>query len=63
MIFFTTRDPYKKTYHMAAKINALGDVSALCFKAPRAIDLKRASWTNRPEAVTCPKCKRLLAGR
>jgi hypothetical protein len=45
---------------MGAKINDAGEVSALCFKTPHAIDLKRSRWTNRKEAVTCPKCKRLL---
>jgi hypothetical protein len=45
-----------KKYHWGAKINANGDVSALCFEKPRAINLSRASWTNRKEAVTCPKC-------
>ena len=58
-------DPYhdKKLYHFTAKINANGDVSALCYKVPRAINLKIALWTNRSEAVTCPKCKRALAAR
>ncbi len=49
-----------KTYHMADKANQVGGVSALCFKTPRAIDLSRALWTNRPEAVTCPKCRAML---
>ncbi len=49
--------------HRAAKINDRGDVSALCFTRPRAIDLRRATWTNRDEAVTCPKCLSLLRGR
>jgi hypothetical protein len=59
------RDPYhdEKIYHFAAKINANGDVSALCYKVPRAINLKITLWTNRPEAVTCQKCKRALAAR
>lgn len=57
------RDPYHdhKVYHFATKVSASGDVSALCFKVPRAINLKRALWTNRAEAVTCPKCKLALA--
>jgi hypothetical protein len=45
-----------KIYHRAAKVRANGDVSALCFKRPRRIDLAKASWTNRDEAVTCPRC-------
>lgn len=34
-----------------------GRVSALCFKKPRAIDMKRASWTTSDKAVTCPRCR------
>ena len=49
-----------KLYHMAKKINSNGEISALCFIKPRAIDLNRALWTLRKEAVTCPKCKMLL---
>ena len=49
-----------KKYHMAHKLNGKGGVSALCFKKPRAIDLTRALWTNRPDAVTCEKCLALL---
>jgi hypothetical protein len=49
-----------KVYHRAAKINANGDVSALCFKSPRPIDLSRSMWTIRDEAVTCPRCRRLM---
>ena len=57
-----SEDPYrdKKRYHKAHLIGAAGQVSALCFKHPRAIDLQRASWTIRDDAVTCPKCLRLL---
>ena len=49
-----------KKYHYANKINENGDVSALCFLKPKAINLKVASWTNRKEAVTCIKCLSLL---
>ena len=49
-----------KTYHFADKIDEDGNVSALCFKAPKAIDLGRASWTIRAEAVTCRRCKAAL---
>lgn len=54
-------DPYhdKKIYHKADKMSELG-VSALCFKRPQAINLKRALWTLRDEAVTCGKCKKIL---
>jgi hypothetical protein len=50
-------------YHYAAKISPNGDVSALCFTTPKPINLRRASWTIRPNAVTCEKCKRLLQVR
>jgi hypothetical protein len=52
-----------KLYHMASKVNEQGGVSALCFAQKRSIDLRRASWVLRPESVTCPRCKRLLAER
>lgn len=48
--------PKAKVYHRASKIAPNGDVSALCFARPRAIDLSKALWTIRDEAVTCPKC-------
>jgi|GEM_PF-3816985 len=47
-----------KTIHMADKINQDGGVSALCFTTLRPINLKLATWTNRPVAVTCRKCLR-----
>ena len=49
-----------KTQHMAAKISKHGDVSPLCATTPRAINLKVASWTIRPGAVTCRKCLRIM---
>ncbi len=56
-----TLDP--KPYHLAKMIGPKGQVSPLCAKTPRAIDLKKALWTFRREAVTCPKClKALKAG-
>ena len=49
-----------RIYHMAAAYAAGGlRVSAICYARARAIS-GRASWTTRPEAVTCPKCKALL---
>jgi len=45
--------PLAKLYHKAGKMRSDGAVSALCFARPRAIDLTRALWTIRPEAVTC----------
>lgn len=37
-----------------------GRVSALSFKRPRAIAMKRASWTTSDVAVTCPRCRAML---
>lgn len=48
-----------RIYHKAKLVNGDGGVSALCFKEPRAIDLERALWTLRWEAVTCQKCRKL----
>jgi hypothetical protein len=46
-----------RLYHKAALIGQNGEVCALCYKTPHAIDMtKRVSWTIRWEAVTCPKC-------
>ena len=51
------QQPKSKPVHMASKINANGDVSALCFYTPKPINLAKATWTNREEAVTCKRCK------
>lgn len=59
-------DPYydEKVYHFVGKANARGEVSALCYLRPRAINLARGqSWTIRPDAVTCPRCRKLLKER
>jgi hypothetical protein len=52
-----------KVYHYADKADSQGGVSALCYAKPRRIDLNRASWTIRPDAVTCPKCRAKLADK
>jgi hypothetical protein len=54
--------PKVRVYHRAHLISERG-VSALCFSRPRPIDLRRALWTNRDEAVTCPRCLKLIAER
>lgn len=46
----------RKLYHRGAKIDQKGNVSALCYARPRAINLARESWTITDSAVTCPKC-------
>lgn len=48
--------PPPRSRHRGDKINEHGEVSALCFKRPRAIDMKRASWVLSDSGVTCPKC-------
>lgn len=45
-----------KTVHLASKIDQHGNVSALCFKRPRKINLSKETWTIRNEAVTCGDC-------
>ena len=55
--------PPTRTRHRADKIDPRGRVSALCFPQPRAIDMKRASWTTSDSGVTCPKCRALIAAR
>lgn len=50
----------EKPVHMAGKTRGDGAVSPRCAKVPRPIDLKRETWTLRPEAVTCPQCLALL---
>jgi len=52
-----------KVYHRGHLVNSDGGVSALCFKSPRPINLAVAMWTNRDDAVTCPKCKAMLRAR
>lgn len=47
-------------YHKASMIHPNGGVSALCFSRPLAINLRKASWTIRNEAVTCTKCLALM---
>lgn len=51
-----TRAPAAKVYHRAHLMDDNGNVSALCFAKPHPIDLSKATWTNRDEAVTYKKC-------
>jgi len=55
--------PPMRVRHRGALVNSGGGVSALCFKTPRAIDMKRASWTLIDSGVTCLKCLALIAAR
>lgn len=52
-----------KTAHMAAKCTDKGQVSALCYSRPRAINLRLTTWTIRRDAVTCPRCKAILTAQ
>jgi hypothetical protein len=52
--------PRKKIVHRGKLVRADGAVVALCvYPALRVIDLRRATWTNRDEAGTCPRCRRI----
>lgn len=55
--------PPARVRHRGHKIDMKGRVSALCFARPRAIDLQRATWVMRDDAVTCPKCRALIEAR
>lgn len=59
-------DPYydRKVYHYAKQMNDAGEVSALCYKRPHAINLKKGqSWTLVPTSVTCSRCRKMLPKR
>lgn len=45
-----------KNVHMAKMMNEKGDVSPLCAKNPRKINLKNATWTIIRHRVTCKAC-------
>lgn len=49
--------------HMVRMVNEAGDVSALCFDSPRAIDMKVESWVNHDASVTCRACLRAILDR
>lgn len=55
------RNPHydTKPVHKAAQVSSRGSVSAMCFKSPRGINPKRASWSLRWPGVTCPKCLKM----
>ncbi len=59
-------DPYhdNRIYHMAHLFDSKGNVSPLCAKVPRKLNLKKHElWTIRWEAVTCKKCLALKVCR
>jgi hypothetical protein len=45
-----------RVVHLGRFITVNGGVSAYCFRTPHSIDLRKGTWTNRPEAATCKKC-------
>lgn len=49
-----------KKVHLGKKVNARGQCSALCFDPPRAINMKRESWTLDESAVTCSDCRSVI---
>lgn len=58
------KKPKVRIYHLAHLIHNGGEmVSPLCAKVPTAINLDRAYWTLREEAVTCKKCLAAIAAR
>ena len=49
-----------KIVHKAKLVSDNGDVSPLCAKTPRKINLGKESWTLRDSEVTCHKCLKEL---
>jgi hypothetical protein len=54
-------DPRPKLTHMADLVNSRGEVSPICAASPRAIDLKRETWTLQRGSVSCEPCLLALA--
>jgi hypothetical protein len=48
-------DPVKPV-HRAKLFSDTGTVSPLCAKSPKAINLRKATWTIVDDAVTCVRC-------
>lgn len=59
-ISFYGPPPPRKIVHRAKLISPDGDVSPLCAKTHRRINLAKASWTIVDRFVTCQKCKLCL---
>jgi len=61
----TRADPYSdlKICHKAKMVSPNGDVSPLCAKKPRKINLAKERWTLIDDCVTCKRCKRLMKAR
>lgn len=50
-----------RIYHMAKLIGQNGEVSPLCAVWPKPIDMRKATWTIDPSAVTCRRCRAALS--
>lgn len=48
--------PRQRPLHLAAHVRRDGGVSPIRASSPRAINLRRGTWTLRREAVTCKRC-------
>ena len=59
-LIITRHGPKPRICHKGVRVRSDGAVSALCFKRPRAINMKIATWVYRDEAVTCPRCLEAL---
>lgn len=46
--------------HMAKLVSPAGQVSPLCAKTPRPINLIYSTWTLDRDAVSCPDCRAVL---
>jgi len=49
-----------KIYHYPKMMSQNSDVSPLCAKTPRKLNLSTDSWTWDKTAITCPKCLKVL---
>ena len=55
-------DPYNdnKIYHKGHLVDKDGNVSPLCAKKPRKINLSKELWAFVDSSVTCKKCLKIL---
>ncbi len=53
----------QRTVHLARLINRQGEISPLCAVSPRALNLKKESWTTQVRYVTCLRCQAKIRGR
>ncbi len=52
-----------KPIHLIKMVSPEGLVSPVCAEPPRALNLKRETWTLRLQAVTCEACRAKAEGR